>query len=244
MRPSSYLKIENFYTATIYEKGAEVIRMLKTILGPQMFRKGMDLYFDRWDGQATTVEAFVECFAEASGRDLSSFFGWYQQAGTPAVSISTAYDADARVLELTLTQVTAPTPGQPDKTSLPIPITIGLLDAEGRTQTFRLPDADGPSDEATLMLLDARQTLRLEAVERAPVLSPLRGFSAPVKLTTDAPARDRYVLLAADGDLFNRWEAGQDLARALILTRAAGAPDEVAGGLMTSRRSPRSRPCC
>jgi len=227
VRPNSYLKIDNFYTATIYEKGAEVIRMLKTILGAELFRKGMDLYFERWDGHATTVEAFIECFAEVSGRDSAGFFGWYEQAGTPAVSITTSYNADAKILELTLTQATAPTPGQPDKKPLPIPVSLGLLDADGRTQSFTAPGADAAGDEATVVLLEAEQTIRLEGVERAPVLSPLRGFSAPVKLTTDAPARDRYVLLASDTDLFNRWEAGQELARDLILARAAGHPDEV-----------------
>src|SRR5690606_7671613 len=113
VRPSSYLKIDNFYTATIYEKGAEVIRMLKTLLGADDFRRGMDLYFERWDGHATTVEAFIECFAEVSGRDLSRFFGWYEQAGTPTVSLTAAYDAEARALDLTLSQHTDPTPGQP-----------------------------------------------------------------------------------------------------------------------------------
>jgi aminopeptidase N len=227
VRPSSYLKIENFYTATIYEKGAEVIRMLKTILGAEMFRKGMDLYFDRWDGHATTVEAFIECFAEVSGRDSAQFFGWYEQAGTPAVSITTSYNAEAKILELTMTQATAPTPGQPDKKPLPIPVTIGLLDADGRVQSFKAPEEDTASDEALLILADESRTVHLHGVERPPVLSPLRGFSAPVKLTTDAPSRDRYVLLASDTDLFNRWEAGQELARDLILARAAGAPDEV-----------------
>ncbi|HEY9218404.1 MAG TPA: aminopeptidase N, partial [Phenylobacterium sp.] len=119
VRPSSYLKIDNFYTATIYEKGAEVIRMLKTLIGPDKFREGMDLYFERWDGHATTVEAFIQCFAEASGEDLTDFFAWYEQAGTPKVTLKHRYDADRRALELELTQETAPTPGQPTKRPLP-----------------------------------------------------------------------------------------------------------------------------
>ena len=227
VRPSSYLKIDNFYTATIYEKGAEVIRMLKTLLGAETFRAGMDLYFERWDGHATTVEAFIQCFAEASGRDLSPFFAWYEQAGTPRVMIDTRYDEDAQTLDLTLRQNTAPTPGQPDKRPLPTPIAIGLLDHDGRAQSFRLGGTADPIDETVIVLDAAEQTVRLEGVARAPVLSALRGFSAPVRLTTDSSPRDRYVLLAADPDLFNRWEAGQDLARDLILTRAAGSPDEV-----------------
>jgi aminopeptidase N len=225
VRPSSYLKIDNFYTATIYEKGAEVIRMLKTLIGPDDFRRGMDLYFERWDGQATTVEAFIECFAEVSGRDLSGFFGWYEQAGTPIVSISQTYDAERRTLELELAQATAPTPGQPDKRPLPIPLTIGLLDIEGRPQTFA---RDGERlDEAVVVLEQARARVTLTEVDRPPVVSALRGFSAPVALEGVQPAKDLYVLLAADPDPFNRWAAGQALARDLMLARASGLPDEV-----------------
>jgi aminopeptidase N len=225
VRPSSYLKIDNFYTATIYEKGAEVIRMLKTLIGPEAFRKGMDLYFDRWDGHATTVEAFIECFAEISGQDLSDFFAWYEQAGTPTVTVKRRYDAAARTLELELSQETPPTPGQPAKRPLPTPVAVGLLDIEGRPLAF---ERDGQAVDETVVVLDeARKTVTLSSVDREPVLSALRGFSAPVKLVTDAKPKDRYVQLAADPDLFNRWEAGQDLARDLILARAGGHPDEV-----------------
>jgi aminopeptidase N len=217
VRPSSYVKIDNFYTATVYEKGAEVIRMLKSVIGEADFGRGMDLYFDRWDGQATTVEAFIACFAKISGRDLTDFFAWYEQAGTPRVEVASRHDPQARTLDLTFTQLTAPTPGQPEKRPLPIPLAFGLLDEDG--ETLR---------ETQLIVLEtAELRIRLEGLERPPVLSALRGFSAPVNLVTDAPAKDRYVLLAADPDLFNRWEAGQQLARDLILSRAAGAPDEV-----------------
>jgi aminopeptidase N len=225
VRPSSYLKIDNFYTATIYDKGAEVIRILKTLLGPEAFRAGMDLYFERWDGHATTVEEFIRCFADASGRDLGPFFGWYEQAGTPRVTLVSRYHPDRRELELELSQETAPTPGQPTKRPLPIPVTVGLLDADGRTQAFL---RDGQAADETLIVLDAdRTTITLTGVERHPVVSALRGFSAPVTLDSNAEARDRYVLLAGDPDLFNRWEAGQELARALILGRATGQADEV-----------------
>ncbi|MDR3513217.1 MAG: aminopeptidase N [Caulobacteraceae bacterium] len=227
VRPSSYLKIDNFYTATIYEKGAEIIRMLKTLIGDAAFRRGMDLYFERWDGHATTVEAFIQCFAEASGRKLDDFFAWYEQAGTPHLHLAADYDADAQALELRLSQSTAPTPGQPDKRPLPTPVVIGLLDDDGRPLSFRLPGADQSSENGLIVLEQAEQTVRLEGVARAPVLSALRGFSAPVRLTSDAPLKDSYVLLAADTDLFNRWEAGQTLACGLILARAAGTPDEV-----------------
>ena len=217
VRPSSYIKIDNFYTATIYEKGAEVIRMLKTLLGAESFRAGMDLYFERWDGQATTMEAFIQCFADATGRDMAAFFAWYEQAGTPTVRMQADYDAEAQALELIFEQATAPTPGQPDKQPLPIPIALGLMDEDGR-----------PLKDTEVFVLDApTRRVRIEGVAREPVISALRGFSAPVTLESDAPAKDAYVRLAADPDLFNRWEAGQGLARELILARAAGHPDEV-----------------
>jgi aminopeptidase N len=225
VRPSSYLKIDNFYTATIYEKGAEVIRMLKTLIGPEAFRAGMDLYFERWDGHATTVEEFIKCFAEASGRDQTAFFTWYEQAGTPRVTLASSYDSATRTLDLEISQETPPTPGQPTKRPAPIPIRVGLLDADGRTQAF---DRDGEAADETVVVLDtARTKVRLTGVDRPPVVSALRGFSAPVVLTSDAEPKDRYVLLAGDPDLFNRWEAGQELARELILSRAQGRPNDV-----------------
>ena len=217
VRPSTYMKIDNFYTATIYEKGAEVIRMLKLLIGDADFRKGMDLYFERWDGHATTVEAFIQCFADVTGRDLDPFFAWYEQAGTPRLDVEARYDEANRALDLTLTQTTAPTPGQGDKRALPIPFAYGLIDEDGRVL----------KDTQVLVLDEATKSVRIEGVERLPVLSGLRGFSAPVNVTSDAPAKDGYVLLSADPDLFNRWEAGQTLARNLILARAAGRPDEV-----------------
>ncbi|HEY2707011.1 MAG TPA: aminopeptidase N [Caulobacteraceae bacterium] len=217
VRPSSYIKIDNFYTATIYEKGAEVIRMLKLMIGAEAFRAGMDIYFERWDGQATTVEALIQCFAEASDKDLGPFFAWYEQAGTPRVTLEATYDAANRALDLSLTQVTEPTPGQPQKQALPIPVAVGLIDEDGR-----------PLRDTEVFVLDSpSRRVRIENVDRAPVVSALRGFSAPVNLSSDAPAKDAYVLLASDPDLFNRWEAGQGLARDLILARAAGRPDEV-----------------
>jgi aminopeptidase N len=211
------VKIDNFYTATVYEKGAEVIRMLKTLIGDEAFRQGMDLYFARWDGQATTVEAFITCFAEASGLDLSAFFSWYEQAGTPELSVTKHFDLETRTLDLTLSQVTRATPGQTDKRPLPIPVALGLLDEDG-----------GSLMETRVILVDEAVTkVRLEGVEREPVLSALRGFSAPVNLYTDESANDAFLLLASDVDLFNRWEAGQKLATRLIVARAAGGPNEV-----------------
>ena len=225
VRPTSFVKIDNFYTATVYEKGAELIRMLKTLLGPDVFRRGMDLYFDRWDGTATTVESFIECFAEVSGRDLSSFFTWYNQAGTPEVRIAQRYDASARTLDLTLSQQVPPTPGQADKRPVPIPIRLGLLDQDGAAQSFQAPGGEAEGAETVITIDRPEVKVRLTNVAKAPVLSALRGFSAPVKLKTDAPPEDRYVLLAGDPDLFNRWEAGQSLAEDLILGRARGQAD-------------------
>lgn len=225
VRPSSYLKIDNFYTATIYEKGSEVIRMLKTLIGDEAFGAGMDLYFTRWDGHATTVEAFIECFVESSGLDLEAFFGWYEQAGTPRVTLTSRYDEDAQTLQLELKQETPATPGQPTKRALPIPVAVGLLDHEGRALAF---ERDGTAmDETVIVLEGMAKTVTLTGVDRRPVVSALRRFSAPVILKTDAKPKDRYIQLAADPDLFNRWEAGQELARALILGRAEGRPDEV-----------------
>ena len=225
VRPSSYLKIDNFYTATIYEKGAEVIRMLKTLIGAERFREGMDLYFERWDGHATTVEAFIQCFADVSGRDLSDFFAWYEQAGTPRVELKHSYDDQTRTLTVELSQTTPPTPGQPTKQPLPIPVVLGLLDGEGRTLAF---ERDGVAVDETLVVLDGESAaVTLTGVDSRPVISAFRGFSAPIGLTTDARPTDRYVQMASDPDLFNRWEAGQDLARALIVARAKGAPDQV-----------------
>src|ERR1041385_393159 len=131
VRPASYIEINNFYTATVYEKGAELCRMMLTLIGRAAFRKAMDLYFERHDGEAATVEDLVGCMADASGRDFNQFFRWYEQAGTPEVTVSEAYDAKAKTYDVTLEQATAPTPGQPDKVPLHIPLSLGLLDANG-----------------------------------------------------------------------------------------------------------------
>ena len=224
VRPSSYLKIDNFYTATVYEKGAEVIRMLRTLLGPDDFRRGMDLYFERLDGTAATVEQFVESFEAATGRDLKPMFGWYEQAGTPTLSLEQAYDEAAGALDIILRQETAPTPGQPQKRPLPIPVRIGLINENGGAMSFSL-DGAPPAEEALVVLDAAEKRIRLGGVPSRPAVSALRGFSAPVTLKTDSPAGDRYLQLAADRDLFNRWEAGQALAQDLILARVRGAPD-------------------
>ena len=223
VRPASYLKIDNFYTATIYEKGAELIGVLRALVGEDAFKRGCDLYFNRFDGQAVTMEDFVSCFAEVSGLDLSAHFRWYEQPGTPELKIEALYDEAKQELALTLTQT-----GRAGAAPRPIPVKLGLLDGEGLPQLFSPSGANAPVDETTLILDQASMSVTLSGVERLPVLSALRGFSAPVKLVTDEPQKDAFVRMAADPDLFNRWEAGQALARDLILRRAAGSPDEVA----------------
>ena len=224
VRPESYLKIDNFYTATIYEKGSELIGMLRTLVGAEAFRAGMDLYFHRFDGQAVTMEDFRACFAEVSGRDLSDFARWYSQPGTPRLRIEALYDADARELRLSLNQVQ---PGREDAAPLVIPVRIGLMDEAGAPLPFTPPGADAPVGEHVLTLDAFKAEHVLADVERLPVMSALRGFSAPVVLSTDEPDKDAYVRLAHDPDLFNRWEAGQTLASDLILRRAAGLADEL-----------------
>jgi aminopeptidase N len=203
VRPTEYLKIDNFYTATIYEKGAELIRMLKIWLGDDIFRQGCDLYFDRLDGTAATVEQFLACFAEASGQDMSHFMQWYSQAGTPVL---TARRNDGH---LNLSQKTAPTPGQPKKNPLVLPV------------LWQVIGDDGPVSEPQLTVLDkARAKLSYDVPEGPHSLSILQGFSAPAHLKTDGKTEDLIRLMGNDPDPFNRWEAGQTLARRLLVACA------------------------
>ena len=215
-RPSSYIEINNFYTPTVYEKGAEICRMILCLIGEGSFRKGMDIYFERHDGEAATLEQFVSCFADASGRDLTQFFTWYTQAGTPRLTAETEYDAVARRYTLTLTQEVKPTQGQPEKHPLHIPLLIGLVGPDGK-------DMPAP---ALIEMTEPQQTFRFDDVTQLPVLSLNRGFSAPVKLVTDQSEADQLFLMGHDGDSFNRWEAGQTLGRQLILSAYAGAESE------------------
>ena len=217
VRPDSYIEINNFYTSTVYEKGAEVIRMMHTLLGRDGFRKGMDLYFERHDGQAVTCEDFVKAMEDANGADLAQFRRWYSQAGTPTVTVDGRYDAAARTYDLTVTQETPPTPGQPDKQPLHIPLALGLLDDGGTEIPLRL---DGERESAPPRILDlteTKQTFRFVDVPTKPTPSLLRGFSAPAKLSLDLDPAERRRLIATDPDPFNRWEAGQQYATALLL---------------------------
>jgi aminopeptidase N len=202
VRPQEYVEINNFYTATVYEKGAEVIRMLHTLVGPATYRRALDLYFERHDGQACTVEDWLTVFEDASGRDLNAFARWYAQAGTPRLTAREGWDG--RRYRLTLSQETPPTPGQPDKAPVIIPVAYGLLGVDG-----------GELAAGTLVLSEAEETFEFDLPER-PVPSLLRGFSAPVILRREGAERDRVFLLAHDTDPFNRWEAGRAFALDVI----------------------------
>ncbi|MBE70786.1 MAG: aminopeptidase N [Thalassospira sp.] len=210
VRPDSYMEINNFYTATVYEKGAELIRMMHTLLGPDGYRKGIDLYFDRHDGQAVTCDDFAKAMEDANGIDFTQLKLWYSQAGTPKLSWQGDYDADAKQYRLTISQKTDPTPGQPDKKPLHMPISIGLLGADGSDLVAK-----------TVELTEASQEFIFDGVTEAPVLSFNRGFSAPVNITTDQPDDELVFLMGNDSDAFNRWEAGQKYATRLMLSAIA-----------------------
>ncbi len=216
VRPESYLEINNFYTATVYEKGAEVVRMIQTLIGREAFRRGMDLYFERHDGQAVTCDDFVASMADASGFDFIPFMTWYRQAGTPKVTAHGAYDASAQRYTLTLAQTCASSPGQAEKTPYLIPVAVGLVGPEGRDLNL--------GDELTtriLHLTEPEQCFVFENIPVKPVPSLLRNFSAPVVLAYDYSEAELAHLLAHDSDPFNRWEAGQRLFGQLILKAAA-----------------------
>ncbi len=229
VRPHAYLEINNFYTPTIYEKGAEVIRMLRLLIGDAAFRRGMDLYFERYDGTAAIVEEFISCFAESSGRDLTHFRLWYDQAGTPVVRVKCAFDEPAHTLTLELAQHTPPTPGQNDKKPLVLPLALGLIGVDGADIELTTPGASHPGgataaelQRGVFELTGATRRLVFTNVRRRPTLSMLRGFSAPVRLETEASQSDLLAKLAHDSDLFNRWQASQTLANQLLIHRVAG----------------------
>ena len=238
VRPASYIEINNFYTATVYEKGAEVVRMIRTLIGKDAFRRGMDLYFARHDGQAVTCDEFVAAMAAASGADFTQFMRWYDQAGTPQVAASGRYDAQSRRYVLTLAQTCAASPGEAQKQPYHIPVAMGLVGPNGADLPLRLAGPDGAellaaeahtSTHCVLSLTAARQEFVFENVSAAPVASLLRDFSAPVILEFPYSDEELARLMAHDSDSFNRWEAGQRLAGRLILAATAtiaagGAP--------------------
>ena len=223
VRPDSYQEINNFYTLTVYEKGAEVVRMIHSLLGAAAFRQGTDLYFERHDGQAVTTDDFVQAMEDASGVDLTRFRRWYGQAGTPRLDISGSYDAAARSYTLSVRQYTPATPGQPDKLPLHLPLRVGLLGEDGGDLPLRLRGETEPvGGERVLEVREAEQQFVFEDIPARPVPSLLRGFSAPVKLGFDYSAEDLGFLMAHDSDAFNRWDAGLQLAVGILLRRIQG----------------------
>jgi aminopeptidase N len=236
VRPEVYNEISNFYTATVYQKGAEIIRMLKRLIGPDTFRAGMDLYFQRYDGTAATVEKFIDCFPEVSGRDLGRFMRWYSQAGTPKVSVSSRYEPGERTYRLEITQSLAPTPGQATKLPMTMPLALGLVDPQGGAD-FPLISPDASKAElatGVFELRDSQRTVVFQDVPRRPALSFLRGFSAPVRVEDDLSEDDLIVLSRCDSDNFNRWQALQSLSTRVLLRgvkaiRAGRAPERHAG---------------
>ena len=216
IRPDSFREISNFYTSTVYNKGAEVIRMMRSMCGPEAFRKGTDLYFDRHDGEAATCEDFILAMEEGAGLDLTQFRLWYSQAGTPKIDIAMAHDGDTATL--TIKQTVPPTADQADKLPMPIPLKIALFDRETGKH----------GGEQLIVLNDAEQTFEFGGFARPPVLSVNRGFSAPVSIERDVPDEDLVFLAAKDDDSFARYEAMQDLIVRHLTAVSGGALDEAA----------------
>ncbi len=229
-RPDHYQEINNFYTATVYEKGAEVIGMLKRLVGDATYRKALDLYFDRHDGQACTIEDWITVFEDATGRDLTQFKRWYTDAGTPRLSLSEEWRDGT--LTLNFRQETMPTPGQPDKPPRVIPIALGLIG----------PNGDEVLPTTMLEMTGAEQSFRFDGLGARPVVSLLRGFSAPVTVSREIAADEQALLLAHDTDPYARWQAGHDLALDTLIARATGVTDgaefgRAIGGLLADAES-------
>ena len=229
VRPDSYIEINNFYTATVYQKGAEVVRMQASLLGPELFRRATDLYFQRHDGQAVTTDDFVRCMEDVSGRDLTQFRRWYDQAGTPELLVQGKFDATDGAYALTIRQSTPATPGQSTKAPFHVPLAIGLLGEDGRDLPLRLEgEAEGATAGTRVLELRAEEErFRFIGLTDAPVPSLLRGFSAPVRLRFDYSERDLLFLMANDSDGFSRWDAAQTLLQRLLLGRVARPDDEI-----------------
>ena len=229
VRPESFVEIGNFYTTTVYEKGAEVIGMLKRLVGDDAYKAALDLYFQRHDGQAATIEDWLRVFADTTGRDLTQFSRWYSQAGTPRLSVAEEY-ADGRYT-LTFTQTTAPTPGQPHKEPQVLPIAVGLLN----------PNGDEVVPTTILEMTQSTQSFSFDGLASHPIPSILRGFSAPVILQRDQTSAERAFLLAHDTDPFNKWEAGRTLARDVLsamITDGAPADPAFFDGLRATLTNP------
>jgi aminopeptidase N len=242
VQPESYLRIDNFYTATVYNKGAEVIRMMHTLLGAEGFRRGMDVYIRRNDNHAATIEDFVAAMEEGNSVDLSDFRLWYHQAGTPEITIEDRYDPAAREYELTVSQRVPPTPGQPEKAPMPIPLAMGLLGPNGDEMPTRLDGEDAATDGTRVLVCRSeRQVFRFADVAAPPVPSLLRNFSAPVKL--QGVPLDRLKFLAIhDTDPVARWDAGQQVAIRILLDRVAAYQRATEKGPPAPSLDPLGRP--
>ena len=222
IRPDRYVEINNFYTLTVYEKGAEIIRMYHTLLGEEGFQRGMKLYFERHDGCAVTCDDFLAAMADANGVDLARFARWYGQSGTPEVTVSTRWDAAHGTYELQLQQRTPPTADQPEKRPLVIPVAMGLLDRAGRELPTRLSgDSAATSGTRLLLLQEQEQRFLFEDLETCPIPSLLRGFSAPVKLHVEYTDEELALLMTHDTDAFACWEAAQRLMLNALLRQRA-----------------------
>jgi aminopeptidase N len=237
VRPDSYIEINNFYTVTVYEKGAEVVRMQHNLLGMDGFRKGSDLYFQRHDGQAVTTDDFVKCMEDASGKDLQQFRLWYSQAGTPELRVRDEYDAEAQCYTLTVEQSCPTTPDQSKKEPMHIPLALGLLDKGGGDLPLQLQGEMSPVDGTRVLELrrPVEQFVFTEIPDR-PVPSLLRGFSAPVKLHYDYSDEALMFLMAHDSDGFNRWDAAQTLAQKILLQRVADPDGSTPDGFIQAFR--------
>ena len=235
VQPQSYIEINNFYTATIYDKGAEVIGMLRTLVGDEGYRKATDLYFERHDGQAATVEDWVKCFEDTSGRDLTQFRLWYRQAGTPVIEARGAYDKAARTYTLELTQSLATTPGQPRKDPMHIPVRMGLMSRTGKSLPATLEGENHAGGESRVLELTQNfQRFVFVDVAEEPLLSLGRGFSAPATFRTPHGRAERAILMGCDRDDFNRWESGQILAAEIMLEVAGNARADASTDYLTA----------
>ena len=217
IRPDAYIEINNFYTLTVYEKGAEVVRMIRTLVGTEGFKKGSDLYFQRHDGQAVTCDDFVSAMEAANDFDLSLFKRWYSQAGTPEIKVTEEYDPQKKQLTLHISQRTPPTPSQAAKEPLLIPIKLGLLSADGSIAKCFI-NGQKPSDEVILELKETKQNFVFDKLTEKPTVSLLREFSAPVIVKMQQSLEDLAFLLSFDSDSFNRWEAGQKMSGQIIFS--------------------------
>jgi aminopeptidase N len=220
VRPESYKEINNFYTATVYEKGAELVRMIRTLIGKEKFRAGMDLYFSRHDGEAATVEQFIRCFADASGRDMSQFIRWYTQAGTPEVTVEGRFDEANKRYTLECSQKIPPTPGQPTKEPMVIPLSFGLVGRDGCDLSLKSSDHNKSNP---IVLTEATSRFEFFGINERPVLSINRGFSAPIKLVSNHSRDELSFLAAHDSDPFNRWQALQTISMRTLVENADAA---------------------